>query len=358
MAGTNRQNIKGGTLPVSEASSPESTVSKYTIRRFCSDDAAYVTRLVEDVYGDTYYPRDLYTPEQIVQLNEAEKLVSVVALDSARQVIGHYALERPDQGAVAEASDAIVAMGYRHHHLLEAMRPLLREEAKRLGWTGLVGYPVTNHLFSQKAEEHFGSHPCGVALGLWPRSFHNMPEPLSQRMSFVIYFDYLSPAAHVVHVAAPHREMISRIYQQYGISHELCEIAPRVETGEIVLEHEPEVQTGTIRVRRAGADTPAAVRQAREQLCDGRGAKAVTLELPLVQPETAEVCRAAEEDGFFFSGLGPAFAADGDALLMQFLAEDLDLSLIQIENPFAKELLTYVGRERERVQKARQRKLA
>jgi hypothetical protein len=357
MADTNRQNIKGGTLPVSEASSPESTVSKYTIRRFCSDDAAYVTRLVEDVYGDTYYPRDLYTPEQIVQLNEAEKLVSVVALDSALQVIGHYALERPDQGAVAEASDAIVAMGYRHHHLLEAMRPLLREEAKRLGLTGLVGYPVTNHLFSQKAEEHFGSHPCGVALGLWPRSFHNMPEPLSQRMSFVIYFDYLSPA-HVVHVAAPHREMISRIYQQYGISHELCAIAPRVETGEIVLEHEPEVQTGTIRVRRAGADTPAAVRQAREQLCDGRGAKAVTLELPLVQPETAEVCRAAEEDGFFFSGLGPAFAADGDALLMQFLAEDLDLSLIQIENPFAKDLLTYVGRERERVQKARQRKLA
>ena len=151
--------------------------------------------------------------------------------------------------------------------------------------------------------------------------------------------------------------MISRIYRQYGISHELCESAPTVETGEIVLEHEPEVQTGTIRVRRAGADTADAVRQAREQLCDGCGAKAITLELPLVQPETAEVCRAAEEDGFFFSGLGPAFAADGDALLMQFQTEDLDLSLIQIENPFAKDLLTYAGRERERVQKARQRKV-
>ena len=31
-------------------------------------------------------------------------------------------------------------------------------------------------------------------------------------------------------VAAHHREMISRIYQQYGISYELCELAPRVET--------------------------------------------------------------------------------------------------------------------------------
>jgi hypothetical protein len=339
---------------VNEADSQESTVSGYTIRRFRPEDAAGVTRLVEDVYGDTYYPRDLYNPEQIIDLNQAEKLVSIVALDSAGQVVGHYALERPDLGAVAEASDAIVAMECRHHHLLEEMRPLLRGQAKRLGLTGLVGYPVTNHLFSQKAEDHFGSHPCGVALGLWPRAFHNMPEPLKQRMSFVIYFDYVSAATHVVHVAAPHREMISRIYQQYGIAHELCEIAPRVERGDIILEHEPEVQTGTIRVRRAGADTAAAVRQAREKLCDGYGAKAVTLELPLVQPEIAEVYRAAEEDGFFFSGLGPAFAADGDALLMQFIVEDLDLSLIEIENPFAKELLDYVARERERVGKLRQ----
>ena len=342
---------------MSGTSLPESTGSAYTIRRFCSDDAAGVTRLVEGVYGDTYYPRDLYTPEQIIHLNESEKLVSVVALDSARQVIGHYALERPDLGAVAEASDAIVAIAYRHHHLFEEMRPLLREEGKRLGLTGLVSYAVTNHPFTQKAEDHFGSHPCGVALGLWPRSFHNMPEALTQRMSFVMYFDYLSPATHVVHVAAPHREMISRIYQQYGICHELCEVPSRVETGEIVLEHEPEVQTGTIRVRRAGADTAAALGQACEKLCDG-GAKAVTLELPLSQPETAEICRAAEEAGFFFSGLGPAFAADGDTLLMQFLTEDLDLSLIEIENPFAKDLLAYVGRERERVQQARRPKFA
>jgi hypothetical protein len=40
---------------------------------------------------------------------------------------------------------------------------------------------------------------------------------------------------------------------------------------------------------------------------------------------------------------------------MQFLAEDLDLSLVEIENPFAKELLAYVARERERVGRARRR---
>ena len=64
------------------------------------------------------------------------------------------------------------------------------------------------------------------------------------------------------------------------------------------------------------------------------------------------VCRAAEEAGFYFSGLGPDFAGDGDALLLQLPGEDLDLSLLQIDHSFARELLAYVGGERERVNNA------
>jgi hypothetical protein len=181
-----------------------------------------------------------------------------------------------------------------------------------------------------------------------------MPEPLPQRMSLVIYFEYLHPPRQVLHVATHHREMNSRIYQQYGIPVELREGAPAEGTGEIAVEYDAAVQVGTIRVRRVGADTAAVVRGARHELCEGRGAKALSLELPLAQAGTAEVCRAAEEEGFFFSGLGPAFAGAGDALLLQFLVEDLDPSLLQIDSLFAKDLLAYVGSERERIRKARQ----
>src|SRR5262249_10162125 len=154
---------------------------EYTVRRLAPADAPGVTRLIELVYGNTYYPRDLYEPMQIVRRNAAGTLVSVLALGAADEVVGHYALERPHLGAVAEASAALARPERRHHHLMEEMRLVLRREAERLGMTGLVGSPVTNHVFSQKAEEPFGAHPCGVALGLWPSSFHNMPEPLPQR---------------------------------------------------------------------------------------------------------------------------------------------------------------------------------
>lgn len=320
----------------------------YTIRHLHPSDAPGVTRIVEMIYGDSYYPRTLYEPAQIIELNEHGKLVSAVALDPGGEVVGHYGLERPRLGLVAEASDALVQEQHRHHHLMEQMRLLLRERAVAMGLVGLVGYPVTNHLFSQKADEHIGAWPCGVALGLWPRSFHNMPEELSQRMSFVIYFRYLRPMASVRHVATRHSQIIQRIYQQRDIEVELFEPAPATGSSEIVIEQEPEVQTATIHVRRVGADSGQEIEHARRQLCLD-GARAVILELPLAQPGTSELCEAAEGAGFFFSGVGPAFAEDGDVLLLQYVGEEIDVALLQIESPIAKEVLAYVTSERERV---------
>lgn len=333
------------TAPVADPAPPTDT----DIRRLRADEAPGVTELVTLVYGDTYYPRELYDPRQIVSLNEAGRLVSIVAVNTAGNVVGHYALERPHQAAYAEASDAIVRPENRHHHLMEQMRLLLREEAVREGLTGLVGYAVTNHTFSQKAEEHFGAHPCGVALGLWPRSFHNMPEPLTQRMSFAIYFKFLRRPGPIVHVATHHHEIISRIYQQFDATIELRDDARAVGAGEVTVEYEAVVETGSIRVNRIGDDTPAAILQACQELCERSNVKALTLEVPLSQPGVGAVCRAAEERGFFYSGVGPAFADGSDALLLQMPREEIDPSLLQIAHPFAKELLDYAHRESERV---------
>lgn len=334
---------------MANSSSFELTIGEYTIRRFQAEDANAITRLVQAVYGDTYYPADLYDSTKIVELNSQGRLVSIVALDAVKELVGHYALERQSLATVAEASDAIVLAQHRHHHVMEEMRLLLKKEAVREGLTGLVGYPVTNHLFSQMAEEHFGAHPVGVALGLWPRSFHNMVEPLKQRMSFVIYFQYLHAPATTRHVVTHHGAMCSTISRQFGVEVQQIQAAPPTGTGEIAIEIEPAVQAGEIRVRTVGSDTGRAISEAKRKLCEGSLAKALTLELPLAQPGTAEVCRLAELEGFYFCGVGPAFCADGDALMLQYAVEDTDLLQVQIDSPFARQLLEYIGRERDRI---------
>jgi len=72
--------------------------------------------------------------------------------------------------------------------------------------------------------------------------------------------------------------------------------------------------------------------------------------LPLAQPQTPELSHAAEAEGFCFAGILPLAAPDGDVLRLQFLSVDLDPALVHVENPFARELLEYVVRDRVRKQ--------
>jgi hypothetical protein len=108
---------------------------------------------------------------------------------------------------------------------------------------------------------------------------------------------------------------------------------------------------GEICVEVVGADTAAEIRRARQDLCAVAETDVVYLYLPLAQAGTPDLCADAEAEGFFFSGLGPRFLADGDALCLQYVPRRrLDAHRLQVASPFRRELLAYVEAERTRVQ--------
>ena len=106
---------------------------------------------------------------------------------------------------------------------------------------------------------------------------------------------------------------------------------------------------GEIYVEHVGVDTPVEIRRAREDLCAVAEVEVVYLYLPLAQAGTPQLCELAEAEGFFFSGIGPRFSKDGDALCLQYVGGELDAKLLQIATPFGRELLDYVTAERTRV---------
>jgi hypothetical protein len=325
----------------------------YTVRRLRPEDAEGVVDCVRRVYGDSYIIHtELYHPEEIVALNDAGRLVSVVALTDGGEIVGHYALERPNQDSrIAESGEAMVLPEHQHHHLLEKMRVLLEAEAARLGLIGIFGRTVTNHLFSQKMVERFGERPCGVSLGRTPRTFRNMREALPQRMSIVFYFKYLGPAAAVsVHVPPRHHEICRQIYEQFQVQLEPRASQDVPASGQLAVDHHADLQRANILVRRVGKDTVEQVRTAQRELRRAHEVEVVYLELPLTEPGTPDICEALEPEGFFFSGVAPLYFPEGDVLRLQFLSVDLDTRLLQIENPFARFLLAYVEQERRRIQ--------
>lgn len=315
-------------------------------------EAEGVTALVWKVYGSHYsYHEELYDPARVLQLNVEGRTLSVIALDRDGNVVGHCGLMRPGLERVAETGESMVDPDHRSHHLMHRMRAVLYDEAARRGIVGLCGYPVTNHVLSQKVYEAFGSKPCGVTLGGLPRSFENLGQPLAQRMSGIIHFKFLvPPAPAVVHLPPQHRAILERIYAQFPVPIDLHAPGPLAGEGHIEVKYFSPGQQGIIRVSRPGTNVTDEVHRARQGLLT-MGAEVVFLDLPLGHPGTPELCRALEEVGFFFSGLLPLEADTGDLLHLQFLAVPVDEALVLTEQPFARELLAYIVKERARVRR-------
>ena len=104
-----------------------------------------------------------------------------------------------------------------------------------------------------------------------------------------------------------------------------------------------------IHVEIAGKDTATQICQAKRDLVETDSVEVIYLFLPLAQSDTPALCAAAEAEGFFWSGVIPRSASDGDILCLQYLQTTPDLGLIQIAGPAGRALLDYVAAERTRL---------
>jgi hypothetical protein len=322
--------------------------TSYQVRLLQPRDAPGVRALVLRVYGTSYPHTELYAPEELLRLNQLGQLVSAVAVDGTGQVVGHYALERRDLGAVAETGEGMILPEHRSHHLFPRLRALLEEEGRRLGLIGLCGRPVTSHVRSQKVYQEFHCHPTGIELA---RYGHLLASDLSgpTPQSLLMYFRYLrGPAPAIYHLPEHHRALVQKIVQRLSRAVTFANAGPAVGDGVVESEYHAEERTGFIRVQRVGRDCPGRIGQERARL-GALGAQAIFLRLPLAQAGTDELCRAAEQQGFFFSGLDPCGDEEGDVLQLQSLSGPLDLEALHIDEPFAQEIVAYVAARRQEV---------
>lgn len=235
------------------------------------------------------------------------------------------------------------------------MHAFLEQEAERHVVVGLAALPVTSHAFSQKSTERLGSKVGGVILGLLPHTvvFRRLrDEPLTQRESCLFYFRYLKPPG-TSRIQAPehHQEILRRIYAEFRIPVEFRPPEPTHSASRLEVHTNSALGVGEIVIRQIGKETAVEVRQARRDLCDLAGVAMVYLQLPIDQPGAAELCRLAEQEGFFFSALCPGFAEGGDVLRLQYLNTKMDLALLRVASSWAQEMVAYVVKERARVER-------
>lgn len=333
---------------------PQGVAQDYTIRLLAPEDAIRVAQLMFRVYGYSYSNEDFYYPERLTHDLETGTQVSVVAVADNGELVGHVGVIRPNCGPLAELGQLAVSPAHRGQGLRRRMGDRLQAEILRLGLVGLYAEAVTIHTISQEASESRGLHVAGIQLLDWQARFKQLrdlePETSPQRESLVFYFKYLAPPAPAL-VCAPsrHREILAKIYHNLEAPVDFIFPSGRLGHGQVAVHYDRDTGVGHIQVNRIGIDTLPEIEQARRDLCDLVGAPVVALDLPLAQGAAPHLADAAEAVGFFFSGVRPHTAPDGDCLRLQFLQAEPDLTRLHLTSPFARELLAYALADRTRV---------
>ncbi len=335
--------------PPEPLAAPAVAAAAYAIDLPQQKDAAAIARCFLEVYGHHYVHSEVFSTRRYWEKVESGELIPAVARDGEGEVIGHVALEREPGMQVAERGEAVVRAAHRGHGLLERMTERLREEAPKHDLHGIYAEPLTLHTYSQRNDERAGMPVCAVLLGANPEDFRpkGLASPTAgQRQSYLRTFRFVGPPApRTIHAPAPYRDMLLKLYASLGVSVAVAEPA-----GPAAADSRTGIKVndrgyGVISFERIG---PNAAIELAQALRDVRalGGNSVQLSAPIGDPGLAALTEAARGLGFFFCGLGPAFAGGADTFLLQTLGEPLDTGKLQLFTDLAKELVAFIDRDR------------
>lgn len=324
-----------------------------TLRLATADDAVAVARCTYSTYGYTAPDRELYFPDRLRELLDSGLLQACVGTSDDGEVVSYLALELDRPGArVGNVGEAMVDPRYRGHGLFEKMKAFLRDHAAVSGMLGMYSEAITVHQFSQKGNIALGACETGIQLGdEAPTVVFKQIEEEAQRKRTATVLYYLRTRegqARIAYPPAHHEPIIRRIYEHGRFPRELRAPDPAPEapdlpaSSQLRVEVFPEWSEASITVTAYGRDLPDRVRERLRALCLQR-IDWIGVDLPLSHPGAREMCASLEALGFFFAGVIPELAGDGDVLRLQYLNDiDADLESAQIASDFGKELFAYV----------------
>jgi anti-sigma regulatory factor (Ser/Thr protein kinase)/GNAT superfamily N-acetyltransferase len=331
---------------------PRAPEQEYEIRKMRPEEALQVARVFWHSYGYSYKNDNFYRPEGLLHLIGTGKAISFVAVAENGEVIGHAGLLRPEPVPSAEAALLVVSPAHRGRGLMEKLADAQVSAAKEMGLYGLTVNPVTSHPVSQRETVRNGGAVCGLDLGACsPRTFKAIidDEVPPQRESYLSCFLNLSPPPPAsIYVPQRHRDIVAQIYEALGRELTILEEGAIESQGSFSVTFDRPQAKGTIRVLGADPEGWGEILRTADNLTDIGSAEVVNLDLPLSQPGTRKIWEFAESAGFFFAGVRPFEAADGDNVRLQRLSIPFDMDRLRIYPKFGRELLAYVTAERDR----------
>lgn len=298
---------------------------EFVLRPFRCGDEEAVLQCVKEEYGDTYYRREYYDRDLLLEQTESGKLHLFMAYCGddvcGIQSLISYAPKEPR----IEAASQIFRKEYRGYGLPYELVKYTYAMAKSLHPSCIYASMVIFHDITQKMCEDAGMKPVAFNFGSHITSkMHNSfrlgtSEKYGQAI-MVLPVD--KKDAGCVYIHPDIKDPVSRIYDDLGVSYVIEDHAPsdkddnpKSELSVAINERE---QSISITVHAIGADLGEKIRQVKSS----HSGQLWTIQL-ILPTDSARAISAYEEladEGFFFVGVRP-LCANVEQIFMQYIGD-------------------------------------
>ncbi|MBN1189840.1 MAG: ATP-binding protein [Dehalococcoidales bacterium] len=322
--------------------------SDIKVRLMRPDETVSLARCAYRCYGYTYATDNFYFPDRVNEMVKGGIMISVVAVNSQGEIVGHVAVvKETPEALIGESGQAIVDPRYRGQGFHKQMGFLLQQTNKEAGMLGTYGEAVTIHPYSQKSAFARGYVEMGILLGYIPATmdFKKIQGEVTRkrRPVLLLYKRLNEEPLREVYLPAHHAGIMRRIYEKSQLRRKIVSGASFVlpENSRLDVKVQAEINWAFLRVVEYGRDLVELVKFRLKELCL-RKLDCIYLEMPLSHPAVQQYCASMEMLGFFFGGIMPEMQ-DGDVLRMQFFNNaDLELEDVHLASAMAEELYDYV----------------
>ncbi len=324
---------------------------QYTIRKAEESDAFSISKAAYLSFGYTYYDY-IYYPEQIIALQRAGLLHSIVFVKEDGEVIAHAAVKlMPNRMDTGEQGVVFIIPQYRKDYgLAPILGQALFDLAKNLGLESGFGQMLAGHLRSQKMGLKLGMKDCALLLGYKPRdtSLKGLGGEFRGKMGVLIQWAPFKPQrTRIIFPPGRYASLIQSMYEHLEIPFSLGDLSDGSNTSSIdpLLEvhRDRSKNIAKIHVPIIGSDPSSVARWTLKSCRDLFREKfdVIYLSVNLQEYGASILAEQCAQGGFIFSGVMPDAFQGKDGLVMQYMNMP--------ENPFdglelASEMANRIGK--------------